>query len=54
MQDAFVNYYAEYQSFIELALYYNESYNSFSEKFDQIDQASVAAYRKAAFYISTN
>lgn len=52
MLDAFINYYAEYQSFIEFALNYNESYNSFSEKFDQIDETSIEAYRKAAFYTS--
>lgn len=52
MLDAFVNYYAEYQSFIQFVLYYNESYNSFSEKFDSFEKTSIEAYRKAAFYTS--
>ncbi len=52
MLDAFVNYYTEYQSFIQFALYHNESYNSFSEKFDGFEKTSIEAYRKAAFYTS--
>lgn len=54
MLDAIVSYYVEYQKFIDLALYPNESLNSFSEKFEQIDQTSIDAYRKAAFYTSVH
>ena len=52
MMDAYVNYYTEYQAFIQLALNNNESYNSFTEKFDKIEETSIDAYRKAAFYMS--
>ena len=54
MLDAYVNYYAEYQEFIQLALNYNESYNSFTEKFSKLEETSIDAYRKAAFYMSSN
>lgn len=52
MIDAYVNYYTEYQAFIQLALNNNESYNSFTEKFDKLEETSIDAYRKAAFYMS--
>ena len=52
MMDAYVNYYTEYLAFIQLALNNNESYNSFTEKFDKIEETSIDAYRKAAFYMS--
>ena len=35
MLDAFANYYTEYKSFVILTLDYNESYNSFAEKFNK-------------------
>ena len=52
MLDAFVDYYAEYQGFIQFIQNYNESYNSFSEKFNQFEETSINAYREAAFFTS--
>ena len=54
MLDAFVDFYSSYQSFIQLTLNFNESYNSFTEKFGKIDESVIEAYRKAAFYMSGN
>ena len=54
MLDAFANYYTEYKSFVILTLDYNESYNSFSEKFNRAEEDSINAYRKVMFYTSSN
>lgn len=52
MLDAFADYYAEYQAFLALAEENSESYKSFTEKFDAVEETSISAYRKAAFYMS--
>lgn len=52
MLDAYIDYYLQYQEYIDFTLYYNETYNSFCERFDQLEKKSIEAYRKANFYVS--